>query len=149
MFRAYELVKASGIEYDWIVRTRTDSVILRCPQLNLLNPNYMYGPQWHSQKEPFIVNSTLIASPAVAPILFSIRHVIETLPGSSDERFVFNHFHTAGAIDRVRTLPLSVFYPTLTRNGVSTDPFDPNLQSVVVEPPYSFFKWTSSSWDPI
>jgi len=147
MSRAYKLVKASGIEYDWIIRARTDGVLLRFPRLDALDPKYMYAPQWQPRDWRMITNIVLIAPPSVAPTLFSIRDTVETLPDVSDERFVFSHFAKADKIHQVRTLPLTMFYPTLTRDGVRVEPREHNLQSVIVEPPYSLFEWASGCWN--
>jgi hypothetical protein len=136
MSRAYDVFESSGNQYDWIIRTRTDCVLLRCPRLEKLNPYYMYAPDWHGPHNPVIVNHALIVPPSIAPTLFRIRYTVEGLRGNMDETFVYNHLWYHGFLDRVRTLPMSVFYPTLTRNGVQTDKPEPTLVSEIIEPPY-------------
>ncbi len=144
--RVYELFQAqsSGIKYDWIIRTRTDCVLLRCPELDKLNPEYLYAPQWHSLSQGVIVNHALIVSPSIAPSLFRIRDTLEQLPGAMDEDYIFNRLRAEGVLPRVRTLPMYVFYPTLTRDGRQTDRPEPALKPEIVNPPYPAFAWTSS-----
>jgi hypothetical protein len=137
MCRVYELVESSGVKYDWIIRTRTDCVLLRYPRLEKLDPGYMYAPDWHGPRNPVIVNHALIVPPSIAPTLFRIRHTLEGLRGNMDETFIYNHLWYHGFLDRVRTLPMTVFYPTLTRNGVQTDKPEPSMKSEVIDPPYS------------
>lgn len=122
--------------YDWIIRTRTDCVLLRCPRLDLLNKRYLYAPNWHGHTNPVVVNHALLVPADMAPVLFRIRHTLEELAGHMDETFIYNHLKKHGVLDRVRTLPMGVFYPTLTRNGLQTDRPEPNLKSEVVPPPY-------------
>ena len=152
MGRVYELFKAHGGEYDWIVRTRTDCVLLRCPQLESLEPGHLYAPQWHGLTQDVIVNHALIVAPSLAPALFQIRDTLEQLPGKMDESFVFHRLHRIGALRHVRTIPLSAFYPTLTRDGVHTDKREPDMVPTSVEPPYPQFVWESApsfSWGSV
>lgn len=118
MGRAYELCKNSGIKYDWIIRTRTDCALLRFPQLDLLDRSCIYAPNWHGHTNPVIVNHALITPPDIADTLFQIRQTLESLPGHMDEAFVYNHLKHHGLIDRVRMLPMTVFNPGLTRDGI-------------------------------
>lgn len=136
MSRAYDIFESADIKYDWIIRTRTDCVLLRCPRLEALDSHYMYAPDWHGPNNPVIVNHALLLTPSVASTLFRIRYTVEELGGNMDETFVFNHLWRSGLIDRVRTLPMSVFYPTLTRDGAQTDRPEPNMKSEIMEPPY-------------
>lgn len=141
MHRSYELCKASGETYDWILRARTDAVLLRCPELGALNPNYLYSPQWHSLNDGNMVNIVLIVPPSIAEAVFSIRKTIETLAGVSDEWFIFNHLVHCGLVHLVRTLPKTLFYPTLTRDGRQTDRPEPTMVPEVVAPPYTMYAW--------
>ena len=155
MGRVYELFKtAGGGQYDWIIRTRTDCVFLRCPMLESLERNRLYAPQWHGVRQEVVVNHALIVSPSLAPALFSIRSTLERLPGKMDESFVFHHLKSQGVLSSVRTLPMRIFYPTLTRDGCQTDKPEPGLTSEVVAPPYSAFSWGetvmgTSAWKKI
>lgn len=137
MDRAYTLFEAKrDRQYDWILRTRTDCVLLRCPRLDILDRRYMYVPNWRGPTNPVIVNHALFVPTTIAPVLFRIRHSLESLPGNMDEAFIYNHMKQNGLIDSVRTLPMSTFYPTLTRNGINTDKPEPNMTSTIVFPPY-------------
>lgn len=149
MRRAYDLHRNCGGTYDWVIRTRSDCVLLRFPELEKLDPSYIYSPQWHGLDQAVIVNHTLLIPPSLAPNVFSIRNTVEHLPGVSDEWFVFNHLARCGLTQSIRTLPKTIFYPTLTRNGIVTDHPEPDLISEVVSPPYSMYIWSSSSWTPI
>lgn len=145
MGRVYELFKAeSAGEYDWIIRTRTDCVLLRCPDLTALDRNYLYAPQWHAPQRDILVNHALIVPPSLAPAVFSIRERLESLPGVSDESFVFHQLRVTGALPSVRTLPMSTFYPTLTRDGRQTDRPEPGVVPTVVAPPYVRYQWTTA-----
>lgn len=140
MKRVYALFQETTTDrYDWILRTRTDCVLLRCPRLDGLDPRYMYAPNWHGNYNPVVVNHCLILPPDIARVLFSIRGAIESLPGNMDEQFVYNHLKHSNVLDRVRTLSMHVFYPTLTRNGIITDKPEPNLMSEIVNPPFQKF----------
>ena len=147
MYRAYELCKASGETYDWILRARTDAVLLRCPALDALNPKYLYSPQWHSLNDANMVNIVLIVPQSLAENAFSIRKTIESLSGVSDEWFIFNHLARCGLVQSIRTLPKSIFYPTLTRDGRQTDRPEPTMTPEVVVPPYSMYAWIHR-WTP-
>jgi hypothetical protein len=129
MGRAYELCKKSGIRYDWIIRTRTDCALLRCPRLDSLDKQYMYAPDWHGNTNPVVVNHALITPPDIAEKLFQIRESLETLPGHMDEAFVYNHLKNCGLIDRVRMLPMTMFNPGITRDG--------NIHAVLTSHPSS------------
>lgn len=146
MHRAYELCSASGVTYDWVIRTRSDCVLLRCPELDRLDPSYLYAPQWHPVDQAVLVNIALIFPPSLAPDVFAIRKTIEQLPGVTDEWFVFNHLARCNRIPLVRTLPRTILYPTLTRNGLVTDHPEPSLASTVVHPPYPMYAWASNCW---
>lgn len=138
MERAYDVFETHRTgQYDWIIRTRSDCVLLRCPRLDFLDNQYLYVPNWHGDNTPCIVNHTVIMPEDIAPALFRIRRNIETLQGPSDEWFVYEQLKKCGVLPRVRTLPMSVFYPTLTRNGIQTDRPEPNLKSEIAPPPYS------------
>jgi hypothetical protein len=137
MQRAYAVfLDNASSKYDWVIRARTDCVLLRCPRLDMLDTHYMYAPNWHGNYNPVVVNHTLILPPDIAPIMFNIRANVETLSGNMDEQFVYNHLKRAGILNRVRTLPMNIFYPTLTRDGVVTDKPEPTLISEVANPPY-------------
>ncbi len=144
MGRVYDLFQASGGTYDWIIRTRTDCVLLRFPELDKLDDGYLYAPQWHLLSQAVIVNHALIVSPSIAPSLFRIRETLEGLPGIMDEDYIFNHLRAEGVLSHVRTLPMNVFYPTLTRDGETTDPPEPEVNPEIAKAPYSAFSWTSS-----
>lgn len=150
MGRVYELFKTeSSGDYDWIIRTRTDCVLLRCPDLAALERNYLYAPQWHSLAQGVLVNHALIVAPPLAPALFDIRNTLEQLPGKMDEDFIFHRLRTTDTLRYVRTIPLDQFYPTLTRNGVETDRPEPTKVPTVVAPPYTQFVWGTSAWKKI
>lgn len=150
MGRVYELFKGeSSGEYDWIIRTRTDCVLLRCPDLSALERGYLYAPQWHGSTQGVLVNHALIVSPSFAPALFGIRETLEQLPGKMDEEFVFQRLRTTDTLRYVRTIPLSQFYPTLTRDGVQTDRPEPGIAPSVVSPPYTQYVWGTSAWKKI
>jgi hypothetical protein len=137
MKRAYTMFESSGGgSYDWIIRTRTDCVLLRCPSLESLDPKYLYAPNWHGHRHPVIVNHALITPPDIASTLFRIRDTVCGLRGTEDESFVYNHLQHHRFLDRVRTLPMTTFYPTLTRDGIQTDKPEPTLRSEIVNPPY-------------
>jgi hypothetical protein len=151
MARVYEVFKAHGGTYDWILRIRTDCVLLRCPQLEALDNTLLYAPQWHELYRGLLVNHTLLTGPDLAQTLFTVRTAVEHLPGVCDEEFLFHHLRTQGVLSRVRTLPLDTFYPTLTRTGTETDHPEPTLTSKVVPPPYRRFVWKTSpqfTWSP-
>jgi hypothetical protein len=136
MKRAYTVFESAGVSYDWVIRTRTDCVLLRCPLLENLDSNYMYAPNWPGHQNPVIVNHALITPQDIANRLFRIRDTVCGLRGNMDETFVYNHLLHHGLIDRVRNLPMATFYPTLTRDGVQTDKPEPNMTSEIVRPPY-------------
>jgi hypothetical protein len=137
MQRVYDVFKANtSSDYDWVIRTRTDCVLLRFPRLDSLDGQYMYAPNWHGNHHPVIVNHTLILPPDIAPVMFNLRNTVENLRGNMDEEFVYNHLKSENLLDRVLTIPLNQFYPTLTRNGIITDRPEPNMTSEVTEPPY-------------
>ena len=145
MSRAYDVFESSSTgQYDWIIRARTDCVLLRCPRLEALDSACIYAPDWHGPNNPVIVNHVLIMSPSIAPTLFRIRSTVGGLRGKVDETFVYNHLWVHGFLDRVRTLPMSVFYPTLTRDGIQTDKPEPDMESEIIEPPYEIARAPSS-----
>jgi hypothetical protein len=149
MGRVYDVFKAHGGEYDWMIRARTDCVLLRCPDLEALERNYLYAPQWHPLAQAALVNHALIVPPRLAPALFGIRETLDQLPGKTDEDFIFHRLRTTDALRYVRTIPLSQFYPTLTRDGVQTDRPEPDLVPLVVAPPYTQYVWDTagpSAW---
>lgn len=139
MNRAYDVFLSNKQrDYDWIIRTRTDCVMLRCPRLEHLDPQYMYVPDWHGEASRSVVNHALIIPPSLAEVIFRIRHTLEGLRGRCDEDFMYNTLWYRGLFDKVRRLPKpSVFYPTLTRDGVNTDEPEPNMTSEIAEPPYA------------
>lgn len=152
MGRVYEVFKAHGGEYDWIIRTRTDCVLLRCPDLAAIERNHIYGPQWHTLGQGVLVNHALIVAPQLAPALFGLRETLEQLPGKMDEDFIFHRLRTTNTLRYVRTIPLSQFYPTLTRDGVKTDRPEPGLAPLVTAPPYTQYVWDTvgtSAWKKI
>jgi hypothetical protein len=152
MGRVYDLFKTHGGDYDWIIRTRTDCVLLRCPDLANLERNYLYAPQWHGRTQDVIVNHALIVPPSLALGLFGIRETLEQLPGKMDEDFIFHRLKTTGTLQWVRTIPLDQYYPTLTRDGIQTDKPEPAMAPMVVAPPYTQFVWDTvgtSAWKKI
>jgi hypothetical protein len=137
MQRAYKVFTESGMsEYDWIIRARTDCVLLRFPRLDVLDKHFFYVPNWHGNHNPVIVNHALVLTPDIAPIVFNIRNSLENLQGSIDEEFVYNYLKSADILHRVQTIPLTQFYPTLTRDGIVTVTRDQNTTSEITNPPY-------------
>lgn len=142
MNRAYDVFLANKqSDYDWIIRTRTDCVMLRCPRLDHLDPQYMYVPDWHGPASRSIVNHALIIPPSLAEPIFRIRNTLEGLRGCQDEDYMYNNLWHLGLFDKVRRLPKPyVFYPTLTRDGVNTDQAEPDMTCEIVEPPYALIQ---------
>lgn len=136
MGRAYEIFESADVNYDWILRTRTDCVLLRCPKLESLDKQFLYAPNWHGDRNPVIVNHALIVPPSIAPALFRIRDTVCGLRGNMDETFVYNQLWFHGVLRQVRTLPMSTFYPTITRDGIQTDKPEPAMRPEVTSPPY-------------
>lgn len=146
MKRAYDVYRSCGDTHDWVIRARSDCVLLRCPELDKLNPSYIYTPHWHGWELAVLVNIAILIPAPLAPSVFSIRDTVEHLPGVSDEWFIFNHLDQCGLTQSIRTLPKTMFYPTLTRNGIVTDHPEPHLVSEVVAPPYTMYTWSSNVW---
>ncbi len=71
MQRSYELCKASGQHYDWIIRLRYDAKLTAFPDLNTLPRDHFYVPDY-SQFHSLLSNNGFICSAEIADIMMNI-----------------------------------------------------------------------------
>lgn len=135
MARVQELMEQNmeefGLCYDWIIRARVDAVPLRFPQLEHLNSTFFYGPNWHQKAA--IANHILLSPPDLANswnrAVYDFDSMYDRGAHINDEEFAFFRLEYLGAIGRTRLLPLDVFFPTFTRDGVNAANPVPNAEN--------------------
>lgn len=145
-----------GIEYDWVVRARTDVVMKHCPDIDKLEKGYIYMPDWHGAS-PIVANHAIyMPANLTVAVMGKAFDRIDALYDdgvyATDERIMYAHIDSAGLLDRLRFLPTNYFEPALTRDGGGTQwSLDPETNDYAVVKPlnrttgqYEFHQWMVS-----
>lgn len=150
---------ALGRTYDFVIRTRTDSVWGACPDLSKLDTNLMYAPDWYPGI-PNLVNHILVFPGHDAAQPGSIAHTMFNMIDKAyelydfgifgvDEGMMFALMDLSGFKPRVRFMSVMQFDPGLTRDGrtlIGAHHNEISMPGLVAEPPggYSMSITTAS-----
>lgn len=120
------LTNDTRLRYDWVIRARTDSVLVRYPDLSLLPSGYIYAPDWpFREHRPLITNHVIIIAPALASQVMSAAESVDHITATHgvaviDELMFHGHLEHSGLLKYTRLIAISHFEPTLTRDGVTS-----------------------------
>jgi hypothetical protein len=152
MGRVYKLFHnvstALGRTYDFVIRTRTDSVWGACPDLAKLDTNLMYAPDWYPGI-PNLVNHILVfpgrdatQNGSIAHTMFNMIDKVYDLYDAGifgvDESLMFALMDLSGFKPRARFISVTQYDPGLTRDGrtlIGATYNEISMPGLVPEPP--------------
>jgi hypothetical protein len=144
----HNLSTALGRSYDFVIRTRTDSVWGACPDLAKLDTNLMYAPDWYPGI-PNLVNHILVfpgrdatQTGSIAHTMFNMIDRVYDLYDAGifgvDEGLMFALMDLSGFKPRARFISVTQYDPGLTRDGrtlIGATYNEVSMPGLVPEPP--------------